>query len=185
MRRFLRYAPVMKRTLSRIALFSVALLPALAQAHPGHDATIGFASGVMHPLTGIDHLLALIAVGLLAARMGGRALPAIPAAFLCLLAAGIVLGFEGVRLDHVEPAIVVSVLVFATLAALPPRQLPVATAALAALFALFHGNAHGSEISADMPRLQYAAGLMAGSAFVICVAAWLARASRAAATLRH
>jgi urease accessory protein len=117
--------------------------------------------------------------------MGGRALLAIPAAFLCLLAAGIVLGFEGVRLDHVEPAIVVSVLVFAALAALPPRHLPVATTALAALFALFHGNAHGSEIAADMPRLQYAAGLIAGSATVICVASWVARASLLEATPGH
>jgi urease accessory protein len=111
----------MKRILPRIAFLFAAALPALAQAHPGHDAGVGFASGALHPLNGIDHLLALVAVGLLAARMGGRASAAIPATFLCTLAFGIVLGFEGVQLDHVETAILASVLVIGALAALPPR----------------------------------------------------------------
>ena len=82
----------MRNIRSRIAWLAAAAWPVLAQAHPGHDAGIGYVSGALHPLGGFDHLLALVAVGLLAARMGGRALLAIPAAFLALLAAGIVLG---------------------------------------------------------------------------------------------
>ena len=160
----------MKRTLTRIALVVAAALPALAQAHPGHDAGVSFATGASHPLTGLDHLLALIAVGLLAGRMGGRASVAIPAAFLTLLGAGIALGFAGVNLDFVEPAIVASVLVCGALALLPPRHLPAATAALAAFFAVFHGNAHGTEVAAGLGRVYYAAGLMLTSGLVIAIA---------------
>ncbi|MEO8062178.1 MAG: HupE/UreJ family protein [Pseudomonadota bacterium] len=167
----------MKKISSRIAFLLIAALPALAQAHPGHDAGISFASGAMHPLTGIDHLLALLAVGLLAARMGGRALLAIPAAFLALLAVGIALGFEGVQLDYVEPAILASILICGALAALPPRHLPVATAALAALFAIFHGNAHGMEVVAGLVRMEYATGLMTGSALVIGITAFATRSA--------
>ena len=145
----------------------------MAHAHPGHEAGASFAAGALHPLTGFDHLLALVAVGLLAARMGGRARLVIPAAFLSSLLAGVALGFAGVQLDFVEPAIAASIVVCGVLAWLPPRQLPVATAALAALFAVFHGNAHGTEIAASLDRAGYASGLALGSAFVIGVGAWL------------
>ncbi|MEJ0084266.1 MAG: HupE/UreJ family protein [Pseudomonadota bacterium] len=167
----------MKNIRSRLGFFAVAALPVLAQAHPGHDAGISYASGALHPLGGFDHLLALLAVGLLAARMGGRALLAIPAAFLALLAVGIALGFEGVQLDFVEPAIMASILVCGGLAVLPPRHLPVATAALAALFAIFHGNAHGTEVVAGVGRVPYAAGLMTSSALVIGITAFVARSA--------
>jgi len=158
------------------------MLPAIAQAHPGHDAGASFATGALHPLGGIDHLLALIAVGLLSARMGGRALFAIPAAFLSLLGAGIALGYAGLQLDFVEPAIAASIVVCAVLALLPPRQLPVATAALAAWFAIFHGNAHGIEFAAGVGRANYAAGLLFTSTFVIGLTAWAATKSAPWAT---
>jgi urease accessory protein len=167
----------MSRHRPSLAFALLATVPALAQAHPGHDAGAGFATGLMHPLGGVDHLLALVAVGLLAARMGGKALVAIPAAFLTLLGVGITLGLAGVQLDFVEPAIAASVAVCALLAAMPPRHLPVATAALAALFAIFHGNAHGTEVAAGVARLQYAAGLISASALVILGTALLTKAA--------
>jgi urease accessory protein len=177
----------MKHLRSRIAFSAaIAVLPVIAQAHPGHDAGASYAAGLLHPL-GFDHLMALLAVGLLSARMGGRALLAIPCAFLILLAAGIALGLAGIRLDFVEAAISTSILVCAGLAVSPPRHLPVATSALAALFAIFHGNAHGTEIVSGVERIGYAAGLMTGSAAVIALtmtaviagsATWTAGASR-------
>ena len=148
-------------------------MPVIAQAHPGHDAGASFASGILHPLTGLDHLLALIAVGLLAARMGGGALLAIPSAFLTLLMAGVALGFSGVRLEFVEPAIVASILICGGLALLPPQRMPIATTGLAALFALFHGNAHGIEAVTALERAHYAAGLAVSSAAVLILVAWL------------
>lgn len=163
----------MKAFRSALLLVAALALPALAQAHPGHDAGTSFATGALHPLTGFDHLLALVAVGLLAARMGGPARLVIPAAFLFSLLAGVALGFAGVQLDFVEPAIAASIVVCGALALLPPRQLPVATAALAALFAMFHGNAHGTEIAASLDRAGYASGLVLGSALVIGISAWL------------
>lgn len=180
----------MKKSVTRIVFLAVTVLPALAQAHPGHDAGIGFAAGALHPLTGLDHLLALIAVGLLAARMGRGALLSIPAAFLVLLGTGIVLGFAGVQLDYVEPAILVSVVVCALLALWPPRGLPVATAAVAALFAVFHGNAHGMEAADGVARVSYAAGLLASSALAIVASAAFAAlvtksATRATSAPRH
>src|SRR5690242_13426774 len=81
----------------RIALLCVALLPALAQAHPGHDAGGSFVAGVIHPLTGVDHLLALVAAGALGWRMGGRARIQVPLMFLVALQAGILAGYAGVQ----------------------------------------------------------------------------------------
>jgi urease accessory protein len=180
----------MKKLLTPLAFISALTLPALAQAHPGHDAGSSFASGALHPLTGFDHLLALIAVGLLTTRMGGTALLSIPAAFLTLLATGIALGFAGVQLDYVEPAILVSIVVCALLALWPPRGLPVAATALAALFAVFHGNAHGMEAAAGMGRVSYAAGLLASSVLAIAASAAFASivtrsATRATSAPRH
>ena len=159
----------MTRHTLRIAVCTLLAFPALAQAHPGHDAGLSFAAGALHPLAGIDHLFALLAVGLLAARMGGRATIAIPAAFLTLLGAGLAIGYAGVQLVFMEAAILVSILVCALLALAPPRRLPVATSALVGVFALFHGNVHGCEAAAGIGREPYASGLMMTSAFVICL----------------
>ena len=162
------------RTLNRIAVLILAALPALAVAHPGHGLGVSFATGALHPLTGIDHLMALAAVGLLAARMGGWARLAIPAAFMTLLGAGIAIGFAGVELVSIEAAILTSVIVCTVLAVVPPRRLPVATSALVGLFALFHGNAHGFEAADGSAHVQYAAGLMFTSALVIGITGFIA-----------
>lgn len=150
------------------------VLPGIAAAHPGHDAGTSFASGILHPIAGLDHLCALIAVGLLAGRMGGRAGLAIAMTFLALLGAGIVSGFAGLELPLVEAAIGASALCIALLALRPPRRLPFATAALAGLFAVFHGHAHGAEAANGTARLSYSAGLLAASAGVIAAGMWVA-----------
>lgn len=142
-----------------LALLPV-LAPSLAFAHTGVGATDGFAHGFLHPLTGLDHLLAMVAVGLLAARLGGRALWAVPASFMLLMLVGGALGMAGVDLPYVEIAIALSVVVLGGAVAFG-ASLPLAAAmTLAGAFAVFHGHAHGSEMPETTSGLAYAAGFL-------------------------
>lgn len=152
------------------------LMPGIAAAHPGHEAGASLAAGMVHPLAGLDHLCALLAVGLLAGRMGGRAGTSIALTFLALMSCGIIGGIAGVELPLVEVAIGTSIIGLALLAWRPPRRLPFATAAFAGSFAVFHGHAHGVEAAAGTTHLSYAAGLLVSSAGVIVAATLLARA---------
>jgi urease accessory protein len=151
----------------RIVLTSLALLPALAQAHPGHGTGASFLAGSVHPLVGVDHLLALIAAGLLAWRMGGPARIGIALAFPALLATGAMLGLAGIQLAITEMMIVLSIAVLGLLTVKPLRQWPVTTISLSALFALFHGHAHGLEAADGLAGSAFVAGMTLASALVI------------------
>ena len=121
-------------------------------------------TGVEHPFSGLDHILAMVAVGLWAAQLGGRALWLIPLTFVLTMAAGGVLGFMGVPLPMVELGIVGSVVVLGVLVALASR-LPLAVSmTLVGLFALFHGYAHGAEMAAESSALWYGLGFMLATA---------------------
>src|SRR6202163_4703611 len=86
----------MHRTALRLsAAAALALIPAIASAHPGHEGAAGLAHGFMHPLGGIDHILAMVAVGLIAARLGGRALWLVPASFVVTMAVAGLAGMAG------------------------------------------------------------------------------------------
>jgi urease accessory protein len=160
----------------RAALCLAVLLPTVASAHPGHGAGASFSAGVLHPLAGLDHLFATLAVGMLAARMRGKAGIAVAVAFLGLLAAGIASGFAGVELPFSEVAIGMSVIVTALLVIRPPRRLPTATALIGAVFAFYHGAVHGLEAANGTAPLQYAAGLLTSSALLVGVGAVIAAA---------
>ena len=137
----------------------------LAQAHTGHGAD-GFVHGFGHPFSGLDHLLAMFAVGLWSAQLGGHARWQGPALFVLMLAAGAALGAAGIALPWLESGIALSVLLSGLLVAAlarPPRLL--AMAAIAA-FALYHGVAHGLEMPADASGAAYAAGFMLASALL-------------------
>jgi urease accessory protein len=141
-----------------------ALLPTAALAHTGIGAAGGFAHGFWHPVGGLDHVLAMVAVGAFAVRLGGRAVWLVPAAFVAMMAVGGFAGLEGVPLPLVETAIALSVVVLG-LAVAFQWKLPVAAAsALVGLFAIFHGHAHGSEMPVDASGLTYAAGFMLATA---------------------
>ena len=144
--------------LTLLALF--ALTPVLAQAHLGHGLANSFASGLNHPLHGLDHMLAMVAVGLWAAQQGGRALWAIPCAFVSLMILGGALGMAGMHLSMVETGILVSVLVMGILIAAAARLPLVASLALVGLFALFHGHAHGTEIPVAASGVSYGIGFV-------------------------
>ena len=141
-----------------------ALLPTAALAHTGIGAAGGFAHGFWHPVGGLDHVLAMVAVGAFAVRLGGRAVWLVPAAFVAMMAVGGFAGLEGVQLPFVETAIALSVMVLG-LAVAFQWKLPVAAAsALVGLFAISHGHAHGSEMPVDASGLTYAAGFMLATA---------------------
>lgn len=129
-----------------LAASAAMILPGAAFAHSGHQEVSGFASGLLHPMTGTDHLLAMIAVGLIAAICGGRLLVAMPVAFVGAMLAGAGLGLAGVVLPGVEIWILGSVIVLGLVAAIPSDRLPHnLLLAGTALFGLFHGYAHGVE----------------------------------------
>lgn len=148
-----------------VALAGMSLLAGTASAHTGdHAAAAGFAGGLAHPFIGLDHLLAMIAVGLWAAQQGGRALWAVPAAFVGTMALGGTLAWSGIALPQAEAAIALSVLVLGVLVATRRRWAATAGAALAAGFALFHGYVHGLEMPLAASPAPYAAGLMLATA---------------------
>ena len=166
------------RALLGLALFAAATS---ALAHTGNDAGLhhSFGSGFIHPVTGLDHLLAMVAVGLWSAVSAvavDRRLLWAPAGFASMLLGGALLGFAGVRLPAVEPMIAASVLVIGLLAAVRLRLPGWVAAGVVGAFAVFHGLAHGEEL-ADVPErwaviagmvsatvLLHAAGLGAGLA---------------------
>jgi urease accessory protein len=141
------------------------LTPALAFAHPGHGDN-GLVAGLTHPLTGVDHLLAMLAVGLWAAQQQGTARWALPLTFVATLLLGGIIGFEGLALPALESGIAASVLALGLAVALAVRP-PLALAlAATALFALFHGVAHGLELPVMSNPWAYAAGFVAATAIL-------------------
>ena len=156
------------RSALRIALLPLALLafvlPPVAQAHVGLGDAGGLAHGLAHPLTGLDHLCAMLAVGLWAFQRGGRAVWLVPLVFLGVMALGGALGVAGIALPFVERGIVASVLVLGVLIAAATRLPLLASALLVGVFALFHGHAHGAEMPAT------ASGLAWGTGFLISTA---------------
>ncbi len=134
-----------------------------ALAHPGHDHAATFAAGLGHPFSGLDHMLAMLSVGLWAAMRGGKAVWAWPLAFVTAMIGGGALGLAGIQLPLVEPAILASVIVLGALAATATRAPVLAGAALIALFGLAHGFAHGAEAPAGSPTA-YAAGFLLATA---------------------
>jgi urease accessory protein len=147
--------------LRTLGLVSLCLLSGTASAHTGDHATVtGFAGGLAHPLQGLDHLLAMIAIGLWAAQQGGRALWAVPAAFVGAMALGGGLAWPGVALAHAETGIALSVLVLGLLVATRRRWTLTAGMAIAAAFALFHGYAHGLEMPQAASPVLYGLGFI-------------------------
>ena len=132
-----------------IVLIAACACTTWASAHivtePGAHSTLGFWDGLRHPLTGMDHLAAMLAVGFWSA-LTARRLWTTPLAFTAMLLVGALLGLTGVELPAVEPMIAVSLLVLGLLVALRTRLPAVLAATLVGVFAIFHGVAHGTEL---------------------------------------
>ncbi|WP_339531808.1 HupE/UreJ family protein [Pseudomonas mucidolens] len=146
-----------------LGTLALLLAPALAFAHPGHGDN-GLLAGIGHPLGGLDHLLAMLAVGLWAAQQQGAARWALPCTFVGSMLIGGLLGFEGLGLPALESAIAASVLALGLAVALAIRP-PVALAVAAtAVFALCHGVAHGLELPDMSSPWTYAIGFVGATA---------------------
>ena len=147
--------PAKRLSLSAI-LFLAAAMP--AYAHVGVGTTSSFTAGFMHPVSGLDHMTVMVAVGLWAALKGGRAIWAWPAAFVGVMLGGAALGMAHVPVPFVEPGILASVVALGLLVALAIDLPFAAGVAIIGLFALFHGHAHGTEVPENAGGLEYMAG---------------------------
>lgn len=154
---------MIRRTLLAIGLTVASAAPAFAHLDPLEHGS--FMAGFSHPLFGLDHILVMVAVGLWAAQMGGRALWGVPTAFVTVMAIGFGLAVAGVPLPFVEPVILASVVTLGLLVATAVRLDAVASATIVAIFALFHGHAHGGElgIAGAMP---FAVGFVIATALL-------------------
>lgn len=142
----------MKRRLLLAALaFAASTAPAFAHLDPAEHGSL--IAGFTHPLSGLDHILVMVAVGLWSAQIGRRAMWVVPAAFVGMMAFGFGLAVAGTHLPFVEPAILASVVALGLLIATVTRMETTACAAIVGVFALFHGYAHGGELGAagDLP----------------------------------
>jgi urease accessory protein len=159
-----------KRISLSAAIFAAAAVPAFAHLNPEEHGS--FMAGVSHPLFGMDHILVMVAVGLWAAQIGqdGKrsALWIVPAAFIATMAAGFSLAIVSIELPFVEPAILASVITLGLLVAMAVRLPTAACAAIVAIFALFHGHAHGGELG-TAGALQFGIGFVIATALLHCV----------------
>ncbi|MCV0424269.1 MAG: HupE/UreJ family protein [Roseibium sp.] len=144
-------------------VLSFASSPALAHLDPAEHGS--FAAGFSHPLFGTDHVLAMIAVGLWAALLGGRAVWMLPTAFVSAMVAGFFLSLAGMPLPYVEPFILLSVVVLGVVVALALRLPLGLCAALVAAFGICHGHAHGGEIG-TAGEIAYAGGFVLATALL-------------------
>lgn len=156
---------IKKQTLLATSLaFLLSLIPTIAFAHEGGDNPMGgFLVGLIHPVLGYDHLLAMLSVGILSAQIGGRAIWTVPATFVGVMALGGVVGFTDLNLTSTEIGIAIS-LVLLGLVIAAERTLPILVAMLGVgFFAIFHGYAHGTEMPETAQPFLYALGFLTGT----------------------
>lgn len=144
-------------------LFCTAMLPSVAHAH-GFVGDGGPAAGLIHPLTGADHLLAMLTVGVLSAQLGGRAIWVVPTGFVTVMIIGGLLGATGARLPGAEIGVSASVVALGLAVALGQRMALWIATALAGAFGLYHGFAHGVEMPRVATPALYALGFAATTA---------------------
>lgn len=169
----------MRSSTTKVLLAVFFSLSNVAIAHPGHDVS-GFSAGLIHPYSGLDHLLAMVAVGLWAAQSGGRKIWLLPATFMSMLTIGAVIAMFWPQLPLVEAGIATSVLALGLLVALSLQLPATLSMAITALFGLLHGYAHGLELPGSASPATYALGFLAATAtlHLIGIAAGIATHKR-------
>lgn len=154
---------MIRRLVIALVILGAGSVPAFAHLNPDEHGS--FAAGLSHPLFGADHILAMVAVGLWAALLGGRALWLVPSAFVGTMAVGFAAALSGVALPFVEPVILASVVVIGLLAAVALRVPASAGMAMVGFFAFFHGHAHGGELG-SAGALSFGIGFAASTALL-------------------
>lgn len=159
----------MNKKVIRSMVFAVllSLIPSAVYAHDGSNVPFGgFLSGLVHPVLGFDHLLAMLSVGILSAQIGGRAIWTVPATFVSVMALGGALGLIDIGLTSTEMGIAASLVLLGLIIA-AERKLPILLAmAGVGFFAIFHGYAHGTEMPTTAEPVLYAAGFLTGTALI-------------------
>lgn len=160
----------MKQSIKRVLLALAAVaVPAAAYAHTGVGDTSGFVHGFSHPISGLDHILAMVMVGIFAFQLGGRAIWLVPTTFVLVMAFGGALGIAGINVPFVEVGIALSVVVLGAIVALNVKAPTAVAMGLVGLFAIFHGHAHGAEMPENAGGAAYAAGFMIATAVLHAV----------------
>lgn len=154
---------------------AIILVPQVALAHSGLLGHDGFAAGLMHPLTGLDHLATMIAVGILGATLGGRAVWLCPLSFVAVMVGGALMGMLGLPLFGVEAAIVLGMMALGTMLLLPPERGLSTALAVVAGAALFHGHAHGAEFPHATSPAHFIAGFVASTSALLLLGTVFAR----------
>lgn len=154
------------------------LWPQSALAHVQTGEAGGFVTGLLHPISGADHVLAMVAVGLWGAQLGAPAIWLLPVAFPMVMAAGGTLGLLGVPLPGIEFGIAASALLLGAAVMLELRPPLAAAAALVALFAVFHGHAHGTELPPGQSAMLYSMGFVAATGCLHAVGIGIGEARR-------
>jgi urease accessory protein len=165
---------------------ALVMAPTIALAHPGGlDHIHGLTDGIMHPLTGLDHVLAMVAVGLLAAQLGGRALWITPLSFVAMLVVGALLAMVQIAVPLVEVGIAFSIISLGLVLLFGVGLPTVGAMALVGFFAIFHGYAHGLEVSNTASALSYGVGFVLATGLLHLAGITLGLfARRAAVSLR-
>ena len=156
-----------KLSLALLLALSMGLVPQVVYAHDGSTVPFGgFLSGLVHPVLGYDHLLAMLSVGILSAQIGGRAIWTVPATFVGVMAVGGALGLIDIGLGATEFGIAISLVLLGAIIA-AERRLPIRLAMLGVgFFAIFHGYAHGTEMPTTAEPVLYALGFLTGTALI-------------------
>lgn len=150
-----------------VFLFSIfGVIPSVVHAHILPGQASGFTGGFQHPLFGLDHILAMIAVGLWAFQLGGRAVWFVPLTFVSIMAVGGVFGMSGLHVPFVEEGILLSVLILGILIAAAARFPLAVSMAIVGLFALFHGHSHGTEMPLNASGFGYGVGFVLATALL-------------------
>ena len=144
---------------SRI-LILIVLWPASAFAHVAQGEAYGLLTGFLHPLSGPDHMLAMVAVGLWGAQLGAPAIWVLPVAFPLVMAMGAMLGFVGMAIPGIEYGIAASAILLGGAVAFEVRPPIVVAGLLIGVFAIFHGHAHGTELPPGQSALHFSMGFV-------------------------
>ena len=132
----------------------------VAWAHVEGGQAAGFITGLQHPWSGLDHVLAMIAVGLWGAQLGSPAIWLLPIAFPMMMAMGAMMGLLGIPVPGVEIGIAISAIVLGTMILAEVRPKLAVAVAMVGIFAIFHGHAHGTELPAGQSGLLYSIGFV-------------------------
>jgi urease accessory protein len=156
----MRSTPRLTAVRGMAGLLLVLLWAQTALAHPQQGEAAGLLTGFVHPLAGLDHVLAMVAVGLWGVQLGAPAIWVLPVAFPMVMALGGMLGLMGVPLPGIEHGIATSAILLGTAVLFEIRP-PLAVAALVVgAFAIFHGHAHGTELPPGQSALLYSMGFV-------------------------